>query len=77
MKLNQDISIVSLDAAFAVTKATELFIESLTKQSYQETVLAKKKTVQKKDLDKVCESTDALSFLQDAMGPFSHLEATK
>lgn len=70
MKLDAGGGIVSADAAFAVAKATELFIESLAKQSYNEMVSTKKKTVQKRDVDKVLQSTDALLFLEDCMNVF-------
>lgn len=71
MKLENSAGIVSLDAAVAVAKATELFIESLAKQSYNEMVTSKKKTVQKKDVEKVIQGTDALLFLEDCMDVFS------
>ena len=73
MKLENSTGIVSADSAVAVAKATEFFIESLAKLSYNETILTKKKTVQKRDVDKVLQSTDALLFLDGAMDVFSVL----
>lgn len=73
MKLENPSGIVSLDSAVAVAKATEFFIESLAKLSYNEISTTKKKTIQKKDVDKVLHSTDALSFLEDCMEVFTTL----
>lgn len=73
MKLENSTGIVSLESAFAVAKATEFFIESLAKLSYNEVVLTKKKTIQKRDVDKVVQSTDALLFLENAMDVFGML----
>lgn len=73
MKLENPSGIVSLDSAVAVAKATEFFIESLAKLSYNEISTTKKKTIQKKDVDKVLQSTDALSFLEDCMEVFTTL----
>lgn len=73
MKLENNTAIVSLDAAVAVAKATEFFIESLGKLSYAEVSLTKKKTIQKRDVDKVLTSSDALLFLEDSMNVFNTL----
>jgi DNA polymerase epsilon subunit 4 len=67
IKLDPDISLVSSEALFAITKATELFIESLAKESYIHTSQAKKKTVQKKDIDSAIMSVDSLIFLDGAL----------
>lgn len=71
MKLDNSAGIVSLDAAVAVAKATEFFIESLAKLSYNEIKISKKKTVQRRDVEKVLESSDALLFLDDSMKVFT------
>lgn len=73
MKLENSSGIVSLDAAVAVAKATEFFIESLAKLSYNEIATTKKKTIQKRDVDKVCQSTDALMFLDGCTDVFNVL----
>lgn len=65
MKLDQEVSIIPLDSVFLVAKATELFIESLIKQSYNEMVHTKKKTIQKKEVLGVIQSSDSLIFLED------------
>lgn len=64
MKLDPDFGLVSSEAVFLVTKATELFIDSLAKESFVHTAQAKKKTIQKRDVDQAIESVDALMFLE-------------
>lgn len=67
MKLNPDFGYASAEATFLMCKATELFVESLTRESFVYTKEARKKTVQRKDVDKAIESVDALMFLDGAM----------
>lgn len=67
MKLDPDFGLASAEAVFLVTKATELFIDSLAKESFVHTAQAKKKTVQKRDVDQAIESVDALMFLEGTM----------
>jgi DNA polymerase epsilon subunit 4 len=61
------VNLVSSDAVFAITKATELFIESLAKECYVHTSQAKKKTIQRKDLDAAISTVDQLIFLEGAI----------
>ncbi|OAD59428.1 DNA polymerase epsilon subunit 4 [Eufriesea mexicana] len=42
----------------------ELFIESLTKESYKYTAQMKKKTIQKRDIESAINNIDALIFLE-------------
>lgn len=67
MKLDPDFQLASAEAIFLVTKATELFIESLAKESFVHTAQAKKKTVQKRDIDMAIASIDSLMFLDGTM----------
>lgn len=67
MKLNPDAGLASSEAIFLMCKATELFIESLTKESFVYTAEARKRTVQRKDVEKAIESVDALMFLEGAL----------
>lgn len=41
-----------------------MFIDSLVKESYKFTVQSKKKTVQKKDVERAVDNVDALAFLE-------------
>lgn len=45
----------------------ELFLKNLAKETYTYTAKAKRKTVQKRDLDAVIETIDALCFLEGAL----------
>lgn len=74
MKLENSTGIISQDSAVAVAKATEFFIESLAKLSYNEVAPTKKKTIQKRDVERVIQSTDALLFLEDSMNVFDTLQ---
>ena len=67
MKLDPEVSIISTECVFLVTKATELFIESLARESFVHTAQANKKTVQNRDVDMAIASVDALVFLEGAM----------
>ncbi|XP_063702186.1 DNA polymerase epsilon subunit 4 [Culicoides brevitarsis] len=66
MKLDPDVRLMSGEAIFVVAKATELFIEALTKECMAHKD-PKKKTIQKRDFDQVLASADALQFLEGAM----------
>ena len=67
MKLDPDFNLVSSEAVFVMAKATELFIESLGRESCTHTVMAKKKTIQKRDVDFAIASVESLMFLDGAM----------
>ncbi|XP_064543973.1 DNA polymerase epsilon subunit 4 [Drosophila montana] len=67
MKLDPDLQIASNEAVFAVTKAVELFIESLAREAFTYTAQAKKKTVQKRDVDLAISAVDSLMFLDGAL----------
>ncbi|EDW01299.1 DNA polymerase epsilon subunit 4 [Drosophila grimshawi] len=67
MKLDPDLQIASNEAVFAVTKAVELFIESLARESFTYTAQAKKKTVQKRDVELAISAVDSLIFLDGAL----------
>lgn len=67
MKLDPDVKLISGEGAFLVTRATELFIQSLAREGFIHTQQAKKKTLQKKDLDLALSTVDSLVFLEGAM----------
>lgn len=67
MKVDPDVTLITSESAFLVTRATELFIESLARESFLYTSQAKKKTVQKRDVDMAISNVDALMFLEGAM----------
>ena len=45
----------------------EFLIECLSKEAYSYTVLSKRKTVQKRDVEQAIESVDALAFLEGVL----------
>ncbi|KAM8712448.1 hypothetical protein ACLKA7_012893 [Drosophila subpalustris] len=67
MKLDPDLQIASNEAVFAVTRAVELFIESLAREAFSYTAQSKKKTIQKRDVDLAISAVDSLMFLDGAM----------
>lgn len=67
MKVDPDVSLITGECTFLVAKATELFIESMAREAFLHTAQAKKKTVQKRDVDQAIENVDALMFLEGMM----------
>uniref|UniRef100_A0A224YLC1 DNA polymerase epsilon subunit 4 n=1 Tax=Rhipicephalus zambeziensis TaxID=60191 RepID=A0A224YLC1_9ACAR len=67
MKLDPDVVLASQEAVFLVAKATELFVASLAKEAYTFTRQAKKKTMQKKDVDSSVEAVEAFAFLEGTL----------
>ncbi|XP_030372565.1 DNA polymerase epsilon subunit 4 [Scaptodrosophila lebanonensis] len=67
MKLDPDLQVASHEAVFAVARSVELFIESLARESYTYTAQAKKKTVQKRDVELAIAAVDCLMFLDGAI----------
>ena len=67
MKMDPDVNMASQEAVLAITKALELFVESLAKEAYVYTERSKKKTIAKSDVDKAIDAADCLAFLEGAM----------
>ncbi|XP_053603085.1 DNA polymerase epsilon subunit 4 [Plodia interpunctella] len=67
IKMDPDVSVVSADAVFLITKATELFLETIVKETYSYTSTNKRKVISKKDLDLIINKVDCLCFLEGAM----------
>ncbi|KAH0549200.1 DNA polymerase epsilon subunit 4 [Cotesia glomerata] len=63
-KTDPEVNLINQEAMFLITKSTELFIDSIAKEAYKYTVQARKKTVQKKDLQQAIDNIDALAFLE-------------
>ena len=64
IKSDPDVSIVGQEALMVITKATEMFIAYLARESYTQTLQAKRKTIQKKDFDACIPPRDELAFLE-------------
>lgn len=67
MKMDPDVNLASQDSVFLITKALEMFVESLAIEAYSYTANAKKKTVSKQDVEKAIDAVDALAFLDGAL----------
>merc|ERR1712137_1017073 len=67
VKQDPDVNLCSHEALFIISKATELFVECVTKESYTFTSQAKKKTIQKRDVEQSIKLIDALAFLEGVL----------
>ncbi|XP_035911275.1 DNA polymerase epsilon subunit 4 [Anopheles stephensi] len=67
MKLDPDVGIVTAEAIFVVTKAAELFLQTLAKDASSHTLTSKKKTMSKRDVEVAIDNVDALMFLEGMM----------
>ncbi|XP_076652372.1 DNA polymerase epsilon subunit 4 [Halictus rubicundus] len=64
IKMDPEVHIINQEAVFLIAKSTELFIDSLAKESYKYTAQMKKKTIQKRDIESAINNVDALVFLE-------------
>uniref|UniRef100_A0A2M4AZ76 Putative dna polymerase epsilon subunit 4 n=1 Tax=Anopheles triannulatus TaxID=58253 RepID=A0A2M4AZ76_9DIPT len=67
MKVDCEINIISAEAIFVVTKATELFVQTLAKDACSYTMDSKKKNMSKADIEKTISNTFSLKFLEGMM----------
>ncbi|XP_062550857.1 DNA polymerase epsilon subunit 4 [Armigeres subalbatus] len=67
MKFDSDVHIISAEAIFLVTRAAELFVQTMAKEAHTHTVASKKKTIVRRDVDMTIESVDTLVFLEGMM----------
>ncbi|XP_073402410.1 DNA polymerase epsilon subunit 4 [Dendrobates tinctorius] len=67
MKSDPDVSLASQEAVFAISKATELFIEAIAKDAYVYAQRGKRKTLQRKDLDNAIDAFDEFAFLEGTL----------
>ncbi|XP_060606867.1 DNA polymerase epsilon subunit 4-like [Ruditapes philippinarum] len=67
MKSDPDVTLASQDAVVALAKATELFIQLISKDASGSTMQGKRKTLQRKDLDNVMDRRDCYLFLDGAI----------
>mmetsp|Transcript_33791 Transcript_33791/g.24836 ORF Transcript_33791/g.24836 Transcript_33791/m.24836 type:complete len:89 (-) Transcript_33791:14-280(-) len=69
MKLNDEVSLLSAEAIVAMSKATEFFIEQLTRDSLKEASSKDRKIVRVDDLLKAMENNQLkYEFLSEAFG---------
>ncbi|KAK4876043.1 hypothetical protein RN001_012465 [Aquatica leii] len=67
MTLDPDCNNVSKDSVYLITKATELFLEFLGRESGKHSQQGKRKTVQRRDVDAVISEFPQLCFLEGAL----------
>ncbi|KAK7790293.1 hypothetical protein R5R35_003872 [Gryllus longicercus] len=67
MKMDPDTKHSTQEAAFLIAKATELFLGSLATEAYKQASQAKRKTIQKKDIDSAINCIDSLAFLEGVL----------
>ncbi|KAG0274576.1 hypothetical protein BGZ95_009647 [Linnemannia exigua] len=67
IKEDKDVQMVSNDAVFLISLATELFLESFTTKAFNLAKIEKRKTVSYKDLATAVTQHDSLEFLQDVI----------
>ena len=67
VKADQDVTIASQESVFLITKATELFIETVAKEMHRVTLQQKRKTIYRRDIDAVIEAMDEYAFLEGVL----------
>ncbi|XP_050092897.1 DNA polymerase epsilon subunit 4 [Anopheles aquasalis] len=67
MKVDCEISVISAEAIFVVTKATEHFVQTLAKDACGYTMDSKKKNMSKADIEKTIANTFSLKFMEGMM----------
>ncbi|XP_077058831.1 DNA polymerase epsilon subunit 4 [Siphateles boraxobius] len=67
MKADPDVSLASQESVFIIAKATELFVEMITKDALVYAQQGKRKTLQRKDLDNAIEAIDEFAFLEGTL----------
>ncbi|KAF9387432.1 hypothetical protein CPC16_007040 [Podila verticillata] len=75
IKEDKDITMVSNDAVFLISMATELFLESFTTKAFNLAKMEKRKTIAYKDLATAVSQHDSLEFLQDVIPKTMTLKA--
>ncbi|KAF9436962.1 hypothetical protein BGZ76_002413 [Entomortierella beljakovae] len=67
IKEDKEVQMVSNDAVFLISMATELFLEGFTSKAFNLAKMEKRKTVSYKDLAMAVTQHDSLEFLQDVV----------
>lgn len=68
MKSDEDVRMISAEAPVLFAKACEMFILDITLRSNAEAEKAKRRTLQKEDVDAAIKNTDPFDFLVDMEG---------
>lgn len=67
IKLDPDVQLTSQDSVYLIAKATEMFIEFLTQESFRVTMAKKRKAVSKQDVEEAVSNLDPLHFLEEGV----------
>ncbi|XP_071811296.1 DNA polymerase epsilon subunit 4-like [Apostichopus japonicus] len=70
MKTDPDLTLASQESVFLIAKASELFLDDLTKSAYEYTARNKKKTLKKQDIENSVDSRDSFAFLEGILDSF-------
>ncbi|CAH3179469.1 unnamed protein product [Porites lobata] len=64
MKIDPDLHLANRESVFLLTKAAELFVEYFAKEAHKRTVIGKRKTIQRRDLDTTIDENEEMAFLE-------------
>ncbi|XP_063309310.1 DNA polymerase epsilon subunit 4 [Pelobates fuscus] len=67
MKSDPDVSLATQESVLIISKATELFIETIAKDAFIYAQRGKRKTLQRKDLDNAIDAIDEFAFLEGTL----------
>ncbi|KAM9317468.1 DNA polymerase epsilon subunit 4 [Gastrophryne carolinensis] len=67
MKCDPDVSLASQESALLLSKAAELFIETIARDAYVFAQRGKRKTLQRRDIDNAVDACDEFAFLEGAL----------
>lgn len=67
IKMDPDVTLASQEAVVTLAKATELFVQMVSKDASSSMMQGKRKTLQRKDLDQVLLKRDCYCFLEGAI----------
>ncbi|KAI4461894.1 histone-like transcription factor ccaat-related [Holotrichia oblita] len=67
MKLDPDCHLISKDALFMTSKATELFLQAIGKETFKYTQMGKRKMLVKRDFDNAINNVSSLCFLDGTL----------
>ncbi|KAI8874020.1 histone-fold-containing protein [Ramicandelaber brevisporus] len=75
MKADPEVNIISQDASFLIARAAELFVGALGRQAARQTAMAKRRTLQHKDVAKAVAQINQLEFLASVIVPLEQDDA--
>ncbi|XP_020624724.1 DNA polymerase epsilon subunit 4-like [Orbicella faveolata] len=67
MKIDPDLHLANRESVFLLTRAAELFVEHFAKEAHKRTVIGKRKTIQKRDLDTTVDENEEMAFLEGTL----------